>query len=421
MEAVLSRPTRAASPVATAVDAAPAKAPRWLALDMLRFVAVFLMVQGHTFTALLDRTVKAQGWYPHHSFVHGYTAPMFLFGAGLAFGYTTFRRWDAHTRPGPAVYKRVQRYLWLMLIGYGMHLPMLSLARLAAIDDPDRIAHMLQVDVLQHIAVSLAFCQLLVFVVKRRRAFVWIVGALGALFVFAAPWVWSLDLEGGTPIWLAGYVNASTGSIFPIVPWAGFTYLGIVVAYAVGLRRGGRLLSDRLAWPLLALATFLIVVPIVFNRIAALPYGPHNFWKTNPLFFFWRLGNVVLVLSGLCFLERWMRARGWLEAAASPAARTRARAALDRALFWVKLMAAESLVIYVVHLIVLHGSVLNPGVKQITGTGGLPLAVGVTAGIWVAMMVLARSWTRLKKVRPTFHAVQLGMVSFLVLMLVSGR
>ena len=33
-------------------------APRWLALDLLRFVAVFLMVQGHTFTELLTSDVQ---------------------------------------------------------------------------------------------------------------------------------------------------------------------------------------------------------------------------------------------------------------------------------------------------------------------------------------------------------------------------
>ena len=55
------------------------RAGRWLALDLLRFCAVFLMVQGHTFSSLLDPSVRAERWYQHHNFVHGYTAPMFLF------------------------------------------------------------------------------------------------------------------------------------------------------------------------------------------------------------------------------------------------------------------------------------------------------------------------------------------------------
>jgi uncharacterized membrane protein len=62
---------------------------RWLALDLLRFLAVLLMVQGHTFTALIEDAVRALGWYRWHSYVHGYTAPLFMFSAGLAFGVTT--------------------------------------------------------------------------------------------------------------------------------------------------------------------------------------------------------------------------------------------------------------------------------------------------------------------------------------------
>src|SRR5688572_12434418 len=92
-------------------SAAPSVGPRapgsgrWLALDLLRFCAVFLMVQGHTFTTLIDPVVRRARWYRHHEFLHGYTAPMFLFASGLAFGYTTFRAWEANTRPGPPLWK----------------------------------------------------------------------------------------------------------------------------------------------------------------------------------------------------------------------------------------------------------------------------------------------------------------------------
>jgi uncharacterized membrane protein len=67
------------------------RGPRWLALDLFRFAAALLMVQGHVFTELLSSDYSGERWVRHHRFVHGYTAPMFLFAAGLAFGVTTFR------------------------------------------------------------------------------------------------------------------------------------------------------------------------------------------------------------------------------------------------------------------------------------------------------------------------------------------
>ncbi len=401
---------------ATVVAAAPA-AERWLALDLFRFVAVCLMVQGHVFTTLLDSSTRSQAWFPHHQFVHGYTAPMFLFGGGLAFGFTTFRNWDAQTKGGAAALKRFKRYWWLLAIGYALHLPTLSLDRLLAMDDPLYLTRFLQVDVLQHLAVTLAFAQFLVLLLKKERIFAWVIGLLGAFAIVGAPWIWSVD-TGAMPIWLAGFVNAQNGSTFPLVPWAGFTYCGIVVAYAVGVgATKADSVSKRLAWPFAALSAAFIVVPILVDRFGPWPWPEHNFWKTNPLFFFWRLGNVLAVLALLCFAERGLKRMGMLDAA------KRGGQQIARSLLgWMKLVGQESLIIYVVHLIILHGTVLGRGLKHpdILGTGSQNLlnATLISIALFLTMVVLARSWAELKKVRASFNLVQFALTSvFAYLML----
>ncbi|MCB9595863.1 MAG: DUF1624 domain-containing protein [Sandaracinaceae bacterium] len=389
-----------------------AKAPRWLALDVFRFFAVLMMVQGHVFTTLLDSTTKAQGWYAHHSAFHGFTAPMFLFGAGLAFGYTTFRKWDAHTAGGAAALKRYKRYAWLLVLGYGLQLPTLSLRGLLSIDDPEALSQLLQVNVLQHIGVSLAIVQLLVGLVKRQRVVIAILAVLTAICVFAAPWIWAIDVSG-LPIVLQGYVNQAGHSWFPLVPWAGFTYSGIILAWLLGLRGSTESISGRMAWPFLALALLFMIVPVVIDRFGPFPWPPHNFWKTNPLFFFWRFGNVLLVLSALCFAERYAAARGWLD----PDYGSRVLAAI---LPWVKLLAAESLVIYVAHLLVLHGSVLAPGLTS-SGTvasheHGVLVAALWTLAIMGAMVVISKAWAELRKQSKAFTVVQLTIVGVIVLL-----
>lgn len=410
-------PEDAPAPVAAATKAAPvAKAKRWLALDLYRFVAVMLMVQGHVFSTLLDQATKSQGWYPHHSFVHGYTAPMFLFSAGLAFGYTTFRKWDQHSSGGAAAKKRYSRYAWLLVIGYGLHLPTLSLTRLFAIDDPQRIARMLQVDVLQHIGVSLAICQVLVFLVKNKKVFVGIIATLAAVMVFGAPWLWGIDLEGtSVPVWLAGYFNASTGSIFPLIPWAGFTYLGIVVAFLVGVGGEARSVSRKVALPFLVLALIFMLVPIGIDRLGPLPWPSHNFWKTNPLFFFWRLGNILLVLAVLCFAERGMSRAGWMDDhPQTPMAKL-----MHRLIPWIVIVGAESLVIYVTHLLLLHGSVVGPGIKHSgvisAHSHGLGTVTLVSLGFIAAMVLLAKVWTELRKRPKVFARVKWALMAGIVL------
>jgi uncharacterized membrane protein len=357
---------------------------RWLALDLLRFCAVFLMIQGHTFTALLEPAVRAERWYRHHNFVHGYTAPMFLFASGLAFGYTTFRSWDQLLVPGKALWKRFRRYGWLLLIGYGLHLPSTSLVELSSLS-PERIRVWLQIDVLQHIAISLALCQLLVLVLRTPRRFAFVIAGLFMMAVLSAPWVWSFDLTE-LPPGLAGIINGSTGSPFPLVPWAGYTYAGILCAY---FARNAQRPSRELAWPFAIAAALFLLVPIAINHTGFNPYGVHDFWKTSPYYFFWRLGNVVAVLTLLCFAERFMER---VEIGADR------RSLSGRALELVRVVGQESLIIYVGHLIVLHGSVINRGIRAYTGeTLSLVAASVVALLLFAAMIAFARLWHLLKK------------------------
>ncbi len=50
-------------------------------------------------------------WFDAHRYVHGFTAPMFLLGAGLAFGITTLPNLDAHAVWGTRMRARLSRYL----------------------------------------------------------------------------------------------------------------------------------------------------------------------------------------------------------------------------------------------------------------------------------------------------------------------
>lgn len=357
---------------------------RWLALDLLRFCAVFLMIQGHTFTALLEPAERAERWYRHHNFVHGYTAPMFLFAAGLAFGYTTFRSWNQLLVPGKALWKRFRRYGWLLLIGYGLHLPSTSLVELSSLP-PERLRTWLQIDVLQHIAVSLALCQLLVLVLRTPGRFAFAIAGLFMMAVWSAPWVWRFDLTEMSPA-VSGIINGSTGSPFPLVPWAGYTYAGILCAY---FARNAQRPSRDLAWPFAIAAAIFLLVPIAINHMGFNPYGVHDFWKTSPYYFFWRLGNVVAVLALLCFAERFMER---VEIGADRHSRS------GRALELVRVVGQESLIVYVGHLLVLHGSVINRGIRAYTGETLSLVAASVVALLLFAVMIaFAWLWHTLKK------------------------
>jgi Heparan-alpha-glucosaminide N-acetyltransferase, catalytic len=363
---------------------------RWIALDLLRFCAVFLMVQGHTFTTLLDPSVRAERWYRHHNFVHGYTAPMFLFASGLAFGFTTFKAWKANTslvgsRAG--LLKRFRRYAFLLALGYALHLPVSSIWALFSLNEA-QLRQWTQVDVLQHIAVSLAFCQALAIALRTPQRFALAIAVIACVVVFSAPYVAAWNVAAYLPYPLAGFVNGSNHALFPMVPWAGFTYAGILFSY---FARNADRPSQQRAWPFAIASALFLLVPIAVNRLGFQPYPPHDFWQSSPYFFFWRLGNVTAVLTLLCFVERAIERAGWL---AHP------ERAPGRALVWIRAVGQESLAVYVSHLLVLHGWVMGRGAHHYFGES-LSLIAATAFALWlfVAMVVLARVWNRIKTSR----------------------
>jgi hypothetical protein len=358
--------------------------PRWGALDLLRFTAVLLMIQGHTFTTLLSGEHDRERWHRHHDFVHGYTAPMFLFASGLAFGVTSFRSWDRQTRPGPALNKRLRRYVSLIVIGYLLHLPAFLPEDWRWVTEAGWNAFF-QVDVLQHVGVSLALLQLGAVVLKRPERLAGLVAVLFVVVVLAAPILWALPVGDVLPPWLAGYVNGHTGSTFSLVPWAAFTWAGLLVAYAARHHaRPSHTLLGAMALTTLA----VLVIPIAINRTGWNPYGEHAFWRSSPYYFFFRLGNVMAVLTALMGIERMIDRRRWMERFAA------VRASVGLA----ETMGQESLIVYVTHLIVLHGCVITPGLQTYWGRSlSFGEVVLVTLALVPAMAVLAVGNARLKR------------------------
>lgn len=360
---------------------------RWIFVDFLRFVAVVLMIQGHTFDAVLSYEIRAEGWYGVHSFWHGFTAPLFLFGSGLAFGIATFRKWHHHIAWSPALAKRLRRYGLLLIIGYALHLPYFSLSRVVGGLTSKQVTVFLQSDALHVIAVSLIVAQLSVLFVKDRRRVAVLLATLAVGVALTAPLLWELTLEGRLPTALVAFLNNSTGSIFPFFPWSAYLFGGVLTAYLLRPWESDEPDPNRLLF-IAALGMGLLLVGRVLDLLpTAYPVEPH--WNANPVVLMSKLGAIILFLVSLYQLERLVRR----VIALRQASRTPVLTA-------VTFMGQESLVIYVIHLIILYGSTLGPGLNRVVGrTQDVPGAIAVFVPLFVAMLVLAWGWQMLKKNR----------------------
>jgi len=379
---------------------AATKSKRWLALDLLRFLAVVLMVQGHTFYEVVDETVRSQYWYRWHGYVHGFTAPVFLFAAGCAFGITTLGRWDQHTKLGAPVFKRFERYAILVGLGYVMHMGVIGVRWLAALP-PERQSVILRIDALQHIGVVLAVAQALVLVCRTRRAYLATIGALFVLSVLAGPFTDAADVSSW-PMFFGAWVNRAYGSIFPLFPWAAFLFGGILVAALVRHLRARHEGWLRLAVALGALGAVLIVCGDALT--AWDPFPEHSFWKANSWWTITRLGVVVSVLAGLCVL-------GGLFAGREEA----------KVLRGLQIVGSQTLVLYVAHLFVIYGTGGARGLGQrFHHALDLPSAALLVAVFLAALFALAWLWQHTKQKHPVaFDRVRwavtaLVVVSFLV-------
>lgn len=359
-------------PAATSTTAAH----RVIFVDLSRALAVVLMIQGHAIDALLAPVYRQGIAYDGWLFVRGLTSCLFLTLSGFAFSVATIRHWPGHLGWGSGPRRRLRRFGFFALLGYGLHYPVAHVGELATLD-PAAWRYFLQVDVLQCIGVSLMFLQLLVALTRTPRRFGIACLALSAAIVLATPAVWRVDWLRRLPLLVAAYLSPATGSIFPLFPWAAFPLLGAALGqlYAHwGAAHLGRF--ENLV--LLAGGAAAVAFSVLFAQLPYQPLGPTDFWKNSPNLFLLRAGCVLLILGAVAHLSRRIGSMPRLVSA----------------------LAQESLTIYFVHLCVLYGSPWNTGFRQWFGATLDPAAVVlIIVAVVVAMTAAALVWNTTKHTR----------------------
>jgi uncharacterized membrane protein len=348
---------------------------RLVAVDIVRVFAMALMVQGHTLDVLLTPAHQFSPWYNYWLFCRGFTAPMFMTLSGFGFALATLRRWEGHLQFGPAVAKRLRRFAFFVLLGYSMRIPVHSLRDLRWAG-PDTWQGFLQVDVLQTIGFTLISLQLLVLVLRTPRRLAAVAGMLGLLIAFTAPLAWRSPFLNSLPLAVKSALIGSTGSLFPLMPWSAYIFLGATLG--IGYVEFGRstplLLRRAIPFGLMLLAS-----GIGLERVSRHIYGPVNFWPTTPHLFIARFGFVAAALGLATFVERWLPV--------SPQT--------------MRSLAEESLLVYFVHVVLLYGSCWNSGVKlYVGGTMGFTHAYLLVIALIGVMLLMALYWNRAKKEYP---------------------
>ncbi len=313
-----------AAPSATPSPRSPAA--RVLIVDLLRLVALFQMVNGHTLDAVLAASVREGPGFARYNFFRGLVSVSFMLASGVAFHLTTLSRLTGRAPQGAR--KRIGRMVEIILLGYALRFPLGAWS-----DDPAVVEaswrRFAEIDVLQVIGVSLLVLEGLAHLLRDRRrveiaTFV-LVGAVASV----AP-LMERTTTGLPWSFVTGWLGHGSGSVFPLFPWSAYVLAGAALA-AVAFPDGGHTPARRIVVALGAATVATSALSFVLWRVPFSLWAEPASYHSMPAFF---VEKLAWVLGALALLAPVM-------------ARVRA---LPRP---IAVLAQETLPVYVFHLLAL--------------------------------------------------------------------
>lgn len=351
------------------------KKHRIIFIDLMRAFAVLQMVQGHTIDALLAPEYRSYEYtaYSVWHFMRGMTAPIFMFTSGVVFTYL-FRLVDEPFEKNPRVKKGVKRFLLLLMIGYLLRFPTVNVFNFKYITQ-EQWDIFFTVDVLHLIGFGLLFLMFAAFISEKLKLGDTISFLLIALcFIVPAPFFVRIDWLKIFPQPIANYFYDGNGSLFPLFPWAGYVVLGgILGSYLAKNPMIFRTIKFSMNIILIGIILILLSVFVIqlninqqFNLIS-------NSYTYDTIIF--RVGFVLILTGIVSYISQSINS-------------------IPRIII---LIGRNTLLIYVVHLMIIYGSAINPGLaKMLANSVSASYAILLAITMIILMTLLVYFLNKLK-------------------------
>ncbi|NWF91001.1 MAG: DUF1624 domain-containing protein [Ignavibacteriaceae bacterium] len=352
------------------------KKNRIIFIDLLRAFAVLQMVQGHTVDVLLANDYRDLNsiFFSIWFFMRGMTAPIFLFTSGTVFTYL-FRLAKEPFFKNPRVKKGIFRFILLVSLGYLIRFPSFDIFDYSLVT-PLQWSIFFAVDVLQLIGFGILFILIGAFISEKIGKKDNLVFSIAAIFFFALwPWVAQFPWSDYMPVPIAGYFYQKHGSLFPLFPWVGFLFCGAML--------GSYLANNPAIFKTpqfsIKLGVWGMLLIFIFSVIKSVEISTENltikYWTESIGLIFLRVGFVLILNSLVSFIS--------LKLSSIPK------------LF--VLIGRNTLLIYVVHLIILYGSAWTPGLVILFDKKmGVWSTIGTAILMIVTMTILVIAIHKLK-------------------------
>jgi uncharacterized membrane protein len=319
------------------------KKNRIIFIDLMRAFAVLMMVQGHTVDAFLsnDNRTLDSPFFAAWLLMRGMTAPIFMFTAGTVFAYL-FRLVDEPFKNNPRVFKGIKRFLLLVGLGYLLRYPTPTIIDFSDVTQQGWDIFF-AVDVLQLIGFGVLFLVVCAFIAEKTKLPDYIVfSVIGISFFLLYPVFDKINWVEIFPVPIAGYFYAGTGSNFPLFPWAGFVVCGGVLGSYLA-KNPLVFKSAKFSLNLGIIGASLILLSFVIYPVEEFLFGKYIADNTYIGLILLRVGFVLLLNALISYIS----------------------ISIEYIPRIIILIGRNTLLIYVVHLMILYGSAWNPGLDQL--------------------------------------------------------
>jgi uncharacterized membrane protein len=316
---------------------------RLFGLDFARLIAMLMMVQGHTLFALLDINIINSGkWYwDFWTFVRGLTAPVFLMVSGAVHIFAN-KRDENGIFPNKIAKKRIKICLMLLIVGYLLQFPVNNIYDLVFLDT-NNLYNFFKVNVLQMFSATLLFLTLLFKITKNNKQLGIFAFIFGNLILLASHFVLQINWFDFFPAAIASYFSMSYGSIFPLFPFSGYLLIGTFVGYLLQKQAA----ENRNFYLIKTL--FLLGIPYLI-----IGYFVDN-WYVNQGF---RIIGAAKIGLGVTIIRVGLTM--WVIALASLFS-----VFLQKFQKSVSMLSKRAIFIYVIHLLIIYGSPITPGLRHL--------------------------------------------------------
>ena len=376
-------------------DKSPSQRCDWL--DLIRGLAAIVMIEAHCVNAWLQHNL-IPNWL---DFLNGLVAPGFIMCAGYSQALSVFKS-DGSLRPFLPTAKRIGI---ILLCAYMLHAPKLTFANWPNIVTLQDCREFFKIDTLQCIAVSILILHVIARAIRQPITYAAVVTALAVGVAVVAPNLWQPSVANGLWLPIRGFINGNSDrgvtALFPIVPWFAFAAFGSALG-------------------------------ICYRQLRVLTTSGQAKWSEAKWLFIITITSTILCLWSSCHTETWLIGKNWPQSEQwrlhnmtlpSVTQRLSIVCIIGSVLCWlesiriklpgpniIKTAGNESLLIYVLHVVIIFRFLLVDPIRSYTGWHWYALDWNTTIAITTAIIFISITasiqWNKLPSNLPQIRKLQ---------------